>query len=77
MSSAGVKVDVTLSMVPAGSDDVPRTLDSALTETSPLWVTSTAWNALWYISGTMASPGNVALSMNNESVNRAGYLSRS
>ncbi len=42
-------------MVPAGNDDVERTLDSEFTDVSPLFVGSTETNALSYIDGTVAS----------------------
>lgn len=45
----------TLSTVEAGSPDVANTLESALTEHSPLPLGSTALNAATYTLGTLAS----------------------
>lgn len=42
-------------MVAAGSNEVARTRERALTDTSPELVVSTAAKALWYVSGTAAS----------------------
>jgi hypothetical protein len=50
--------DFTLSMVAAGSNEVARTRERALTDTSPELVVSTAAKALWYVSGTAASAEN-------------------
>lgn len=48
----------TLSIVAAGSNEVARTRERALTDTSPELVVSTTAKALWYVSGTAASAEN-------------------
>lgn len=45
-------------MVAAGSKEVARTRERALTDTSPELMVSTAAKAVWYVSGTAASAEN-------------------
>lgn len=62
-------------MVVAGSKEVARTRERALTDTSPVLVVSTTANAVWYVSGTAASATTSCISTtNSRAYNRFIYL---
>jgi len=61
-------------MVAAGSNEVARTRERALTDNSPELVVSTAAKALWYVSGTAALAENRLRKYKKVYVSQGYYL---